>query len=395
MRSRTLNASPLLLAVLTAIAAAQAKHLPEPLGEGIARAQPFDRKVPDPSVYKGQVYYIWGSQEPTNPAPAVGSKYLPYSRDPDRGHTLEWYQQNHPDWIEYKDDRTTPAYGFTYASGNNMSIDITNPDVREFYWNNYIQPAIDAGYPMFAFDNVDLQNGAGRAGHFDKKGNWVRQFSGERIDDAYVAAVLDWIHYLTVHLHAAGIGVAANITFPLGKPQLEPAMRSLVEMVDLWGDEQGFTHHSEANIADAVWEQKFNFVRSVEGKRLHWAINETTTRHLADASPSQIDYAIANYYLYREHGSLLTVCGAQEYGVFLDIPAMHVDLGHPLGDPAHESGGAWVRSYSKGMVVVNPSSKLPAKTHLPPGVWVDSHGAEHRGSLEVGPVRAYLLLKSN
>lgn len=383
----------LLLATATATAFAQARHLPEPTGEGIARAQPFDRSVTDPSVYKGQVFFIWGSQEPTNSAPAVGSKYLPYARDPDRSHTLEWYQQNHPDWVVYKSDRVTPAYGFVYARGNVMSIDITNAEVREFYWNTYIRPAIDGGYPMFAFDNVDLQNGAGRSGHFDKSGKWVQQFSGERIDDAYVAAVLDWIRYLTTRLHAAGLGVAANITFPLGKPQLEPATRALIEMVDVWGDEQGFTHHSDANISDAIWEQKFNFVRSVEGKRMHWAINETTTKQLSDAAPSQIDYAIANYYLYRERGSMLTVCGPQEYGRFLDTPDMHIDLGHPLGPPVRESSGAWIRSYSKGMVVVNPYSKAAVKPNLPPGVWIDSHGAEHTDRIEVGPVSSYLLLE--
>lgn len=393
MHTRTLVANTLFFSALAATASAQAKHLPSPPDEGIARAQTFDRGVPDPSVYKRQVYFIWGSQKPANPAPALGSKYLPYSRDPDRAHTLEWYQQNHPDWIEYKADRTTPAYGFLYTHGNNMSIDITNPEVREFYWNNYVQPAIDAGYRIFAFDNVDLVNGARRAGHFDKKGIWVQQFSGENIDDAYVAAVLDWIHYLTARLHAEGIGVAANITFPLGKPQLEPAMRSLVEMVDLWGDEQGFTHHSDANIADAAWEQKFKFLRSIGDKRLYWAINETTTKHLADASPSQIDYAVANYYLYRERGSMLTVCGIQEYGVFLDTPAMHVDLGHPLGAPVQESGGAWVRIYSNGMVIVNPSSKLSVKMQLKGGTWIDSHGVEHVGKLEVTPVSAYLLVK--
>jgi hypothetical protein len=370
---------------------AQAKLLPAPSGDGVNRGQPFDRKVDDASVYAGDVYFIWGAQQPKNPAPAVSSKYLPFSRDMDRSHTLEWYKQNHPDWVVYENDRTTPAYEYIYARGNAMSIDFTNPAVREFYWNTYIQPNIDAGYPMFAFDNVDLMNGGKRAGHYDAKGKWVQQFSGERVDDAYTLAVLEWIQYLTARLHAAGIGAAANITYPLGKPELLPAMRKLVELVDVWGDEQGFTQHNDANINDEKWQQKFDFVRSIEANHIHWAVNEMTAKHLAEASQAQIDWAVANYYLYREKNSLLTVCGAQEYGAYLDTPAMHVDLGHPLSEPVHERGGGWTRGYSKGMVAVNPASKIPVTVKLPPGTWVDSHGMGYTGKLELKPISAVLL----
>jgi len=381
----------LLMCCSATVLQAQVKLLPKPSGEGVDRAQPFDRKVENASVYAGRVYFIWGSQQPKNLAPAVGSKYLPYSRDMDRSHTLEWYKQNHPDWVEYEQDRKTPAYGYIYAKGNAMSIDITNPAVREFYWNTYIEPSIAAGYPMFSFDNVDLQNGEKRAGHFDAKGKWVQQFTGDKIDDAYVLAVIEWMQYLTARLHAAGIGVAANMTYPLGKPQLLPAMRKLVETVDVWGDEQGFTQHNDANINDEKWQQKFDFVRSVEAGHIHWAVNEMTTAHLADASQAQIDWAVANYYLYREKNSMLTVCGAQEYGIYLDTPAMHVDLGHPLAAPVHDPGGAWTRSYSKGMVAVNPASKTAVTVKLPPGTWVDSNGKEYTGKLELGSISAVLL----
>ena len=378
---------------LVAQASTQAKLLPSPSGEGINRGQPFDRKVVDPAVYAGNVYFIWGSQKPENDAPAVGSKYQPYSRDPDRSHTLAWYRQNHPDWVEYQADRKTPAFGYIYARGNAMLIDVTNPSVREWYWATYIGPSIQAGYPIFAFDNVNLENGEKRAGHFNAKGNWVQQFSGQRDDDAYALAVVDWMQYLCTRLHAVGIGVAANITFPLGKPKLEPAMRKLVEMVDIWGDEQGFTLHRDVEVSDDRWQQKFDFVRSVETQRIHWAINETTTAHLADASQQQIDWAVANYYLYREKDSLLTLSGSQEYGVFLDTPAMHVNLGGPAGPPMHDGSGAWLRRYSRGMVAVNPSSKQVAVVKLPPGTWVNNHGNEYDERMALQPISGAMLIK--
>jgi len=377
----------MLVACSTASLHAQAKLLPKPSGEGVDRAQPFDRKVPDPQVYGGRVYFVWGAQKPKNPAPVVGSKYLPFSRDADHSHTLEWYKQNHPDWVMYQKDRT-PVLEY---KNNATPIDFTNPAVREFYWNTFVQPNIDAGYPMFAFDNVDLQNGSHRAGHYDAQGKWVAQYTGEKVDDAYALAVLEWIQYLTTRLHAAGIGVAANMTYPLGKPQLLPAMRKLVEMVDVWGDEQGFTQHSDSEISDEKWEQKFGFVRSVEKDHMHWAINELTTPHLSDATQKQIDWAVANYYLYRESGSMVTLTGAQEYGVYLDTPAMQVNLGRPAGDPVKDKGGAWKRVYSKGLTVVNPSSKASETASLPPGRWVDSHGKEYSGEIRLETVSGVLL----
>jgi hypothetical protein len=372
---------------------AQMLVLPSADGEGVNRGQPFDRNVKDPAVYAGRVYFIWGAREPHATPPAVASKYLPYSRDLDRTHTLAWYRENHPEWVEYEADHVTPAYGFIYARGNAMSIDISNPDVREWYWQSFVQPAIDAGYRVIAFDNVDLQNGEKREGHFDGRGEWVQQFSGSRIDDAYLFAVLDWMQYLGARLHKGGIGMAANITYPLGRPQLEPSMRRLIGMVDIWGDEQGFTHHDAAEVNDEKWQRKFDFVRSVEAQTIHWAVNELASKHLAEASQTQIDWAVANYYLYREKNSLLTVCGAQEYGVYLDTPAMHVDLGHPLSPPVREDNGVWTRRYSAGLVGVNPSSRHSAIMRLPLGNWVDSNGGKHAGQLELPAVSGVMLVQ--
>lgn len=361
-------------------------------GEGIARAQIENRSVNDPSVYAGRVYFIWASRSAKNDPPATGSFYLPYARDPNRReHTLDWYKEKHPTWVIYKSDRTTPAYGFTYATGSAVPLDITNPEVREFYYTTYVQPGVDAGYSFIAFDNVELTNWDQRSGHFDGDGKWVQQFSGERIDDAYAKTVLAWMKFLTDRLHAKGVRVAANVTFPNGKSAVFPHVLQMVELVDLWLDEQGFTLHRDRVLSDEQWLQKFNFVRQVAPSRYYLSVNQMTTRHLADASESQMDWAVANYYLYREDKTLLSVSGLQEYGVFLDAPALHVDLGHALAPPEKDGWGTWTRSYSKGLVIVNPSSKSGATVKLKPGIWVDSHGKEHQHSVELAAISGMML----
>lgn len=358
--------------------------LPQPASEGIARAQIFDGHVTDTSLYATQNFaFVWGSSHPQSTPPTVSSNYLPYARDLNRSHTLEWYKTNHPDWIVYKEDRTTPAYGFTYANGNDMALDITNPDVREFYYKTYVIASLQAGYPMIALDNIDLTNWDRRSGHFDAGGKWIQQFSGERVDDAYIQTVLDWVQFLTTRLHARGVAVAANLTFPLKNPELLPQMRQLVSMVDIWLDEQGFTIHRDSNIVDDQWQRKFDFLRKLPAGQLYIAINPTTATHLAQASQTQIDWVVANYYLYREKGSMLALTGKDEYGVSIDTPALHINLGHPTGDPTH-TGGAWTRTYSKGMVIVNPvslgSATVSLKKHT---TWVDSNGKVYTGKVEV------------
>ncbi|MCL2734997.1 MAG: hypothetical protein FWE15_33915, partial [Actinomycetia bacterium] len=93
-------------------AAAAGPVLPDPPASGIARAQIFDNQVPDRSVYAGLVYFVWGASSLAQPAGAVSCGYLPAFRDYDRTHTLAWFQANHPDWVVYQADRTTPAYEF-------------------------------------------------------------------------------------------------------------------------------------------------------------------------------------------------------------------------------------------------------------------------------------------
>jgi hypothetical protein len=367
---------------------------------GMPRAQIEDSKVTNLSVYASRVYFTWAASEVTTQSPGITSKYFPYARDPDKTHTLAWYQANHPDWVVYTCDKVTPAYGYTYSSGNNMSIDVTNAAVRSYYFSTYIQPAIQQGYPMIALDNIALTNWDGRCGHYDTNGNWVQQFSGATNDSAYTAMVQNWVQYLAGLLHAQGIGVAGNLTYPIGNNALLPAMKQMVLTVDLWTDEQGFTEHQDANINDANWATKFNFVRQMDS-RYYVPINKTTDgTSLISPTPTgytaptqkQMDWAVANYLLYREAHTLLSVCGVNDFGYFVDTAALNVNLGSPSAAPVQDVSGAWTRTYSGGMVIVNPSSTVTASVSLPAGRWVDTHGATYSVQISMTPNSGVMLM---
>lgn len=387
----------------------------EPVGTSIAstasglpRAQFFDYHITNQSVYAGRVYYLWGAGGVSQPSPVVASKYVPYARDPDKTHTLAWYQANHPEWVVYTCDRTTPAYGYTYPNGNNMSVDITNPALRDWFYSNFVEPQVQAGYPMIALDNIALTNWDSRCGHFDTNGVWVQQFTGATNDAAYTASVQSWVQYLVGRLHQEGIGVVGNLTYPYGNAALLPAMTQMVLTVDMWIDEQGFTLHRDSNISDADWATKFNFVRQMDN-RFYAPLNKTTdgttmispapsTEPTATpASQAQIDWAVANYLLYREARTLLSVSGVNDFGYFVDAPALNLDLGAPTSVPVQTASGAWERSYSGGpghtaaLVLVNPSSNQTDTVTLPAGSWSDTHGGMYTGQIVIAPNTGVML----
>ncbi|MGW7680962.1 putative glycoside hydrolase [Kribbella sp. NPDC054772] len=376
-------ATALLTAGTTAYAApsrSTALTLPNPPAGGLSRGQVFDNQIPDRSVYAGLVWFVWGASSLAQPTGAVPSAYMPAFRDFDKTHTLAWYEANHPDWIAYKADGSTVAWEF--GNTTYVPIDFQNPAVRTFYWDSFVQPKIDAGYPIIAFDNVLTFNGYGNAGH--KNGTlFVQQYTGDRVDDAWAAAVLDWMSYLSQRLHAAGVGMAANITWNASVKLAD--MLEAVGLVDVYVDEQGFTVHRPENYGDAAWLNKYNFTRQIAAQTLHLAINQTTEETLATATPAQIDWAVANYLLYREQKSMLTICGVGEYHVFVDCPQLHTDIGTPSAAPVLDASGAYTRRYQRGLTLVNPSSTATAVVTLPSGTWTDLHGTRVSGQLSLPP----------
>ncbi|MEV6964253.1 hypothetical protein AB0M47_03980 [Hamadaea sp. NPDC051192] len=367
-------------------------NLPQGAETGISRAQIFDSLVPDPSVYAGKnVAYIWGSGSPTPPAGTVSSRYLPLVRD--FGWTvrpLTWWQANHPDWVLYLADGVTPAY---LGTGKSVPLDMDNPLVREWYWDNQVQPAIDQGYTLIALDNVVPWNWLHAKGRYDATGAWVDMYTGDLDDPAYTTTVLNWLKYLVNRLHSVGIAAAGNVS-PLGvNPYQRTASAAAVNLVDLWLHEGGFTRSRDANIADDEWSQTFQLYRSVVATKPVVDISMTTTPHLADANQAQVDWIIANYFLVRERDTLLTLAGRNEYGMFLDRSELYLNIGKAMCDPELTASGAWQRCYQQGLVLVNPSSTLTATVTLPTGNWVDTHGTPYTGTITLPTVSGAVLTR--
>ncbi|TZF83646.1 hypothetical protein FW774_09220 [Pedobacter sp. BS3] len=364
--------------------------------DGVPLAQAFDSRVPDPAVYRqhaNKVYYIWGARSPQQPDGVMASKYFPSMRNPDRKRTIDWYKEHHPDWIMYQEDRVTPAYGFIYSWGGATPLDISNPEVREYYMNEFILPAIKAGYKMVAMDNVSLSNMPKCVGHYSGT-KWVPLYSGKRDDPAFQKDLVSWIEFLRDRLHPLDVSIAANIKATTAPKEIRLRM---LNAVDVWGDETGFSHGGK-NLTDASWEREFSSLMEITPSKGYFGVNQVNGT-VEEAPHEQIEWVIANFLLCRGPKSMLSVAGFDMsnkkamYQQFNYRPEMDVNIGKPLEDPRKDSSDAWMRAYQKGMVLVNPSSKDTVTVKLPKGKWKTLNGDTVSGTVVLQPASGAVLTK--
>jgi hypothetical protein len=334
---------------------------------------------------KGKVDLVWGSSDPTQPEGVFNLYYYPFDRDKGGGigethHDITWFLANHPDWIEYTCNKKTVAYEY---GDSNVPLDITNPAVIDYMMRTYIFPAIQSGYSGIAFDNVDLGNIFGRCGIW-RNGVWVKQTN-------YVSDLFNWASYMYKALHALNVSVAMNFPFDFGSSGESYRM---YQYLDIAVDERGFTNWGKSQghyLPLSEWltnMQAYQFL-DANGKGFV-SINEMP-EHFSMVSQAEKQWALANYLLVKGQYSYIAISGIQEYGQTLITPEYSVAIGHALG-PMYQSQGVYMRDFSNGLAIVNPSSsKQTFNIILPSGVYQDLYG-NYPNLLALGPQSGIVLL---
>lgn len=151
--------------------------LPVDVSNRIGRAQTFVYNIPDLAVLKGKRDYIWDGNTGKGAIPVgifsgfyVTGDRAPY-QGPNAGHKLAWYELNHPDWIVYRPDQTTPAWEFCSTldascdKPGGVPLAIWKPDVRAHMESGDVQLGLSAGvYQGISADNVQPSNVFVKAG---------------------------------------------------------------------------------------------------------------------------------------------------------------------------------------------------------------------------------------
>jgi hypothetical protein len=374
----------------------------------------------DPNIRKYD--FLWTVNPLTPATPVMSGFYIPYNREPlgvpgetarlgaEEHHPIDWYRAHHPDWLVYRNDRTTLALSFEYRTAAGQPyhlppIDITNPAVREYIWNRRVAPVLLEGHRLISFDNGGPFNTDRRAGVKDGSGGWRQLFDGNITarDPRYVGAVREWLDWMGRRIHGAGARVAMNMDYGIGS---ETEFLSIADAADVILHEGSFVDTScrkdhpryqddvPGSVPPDLWTARFTTFRQVARQR---GLVLTQSCAAGQLPPGVLSWALANYLLVRGPQTFIAFyygpTPATMRSVAVERPEFGVRVGAPAGEPTRVPGSKmWSRSYANGLVLVNPSATTAQSTTLPPGTYRDLEGNVRQGRIAVPPTTGLVLV---
>lgn len=356
----------------------------------------FNYKVRDLNREVGIVDVVWGARSP-NPKRVYDQFYTPFERDGPYGrpvHTLAWWKQNHPDWIEYRCDRKSVAFEF---HEHDVPFDIANPAVLQYQRSSAVDRPLAAGYRGVDFDNLELGNYSHRCGHYES-GNWVQQYTGAYKDPQYTSDVLSWARLTYDYVHHYSATATMAINFSYSSAFNDRQNRELATMTDEVLDEGGFTNYGSQGdnvTTPRQWRQIVGFIRTVAANDGCYVENGEEPSLSKDITQSERLWVVANYLLIRDDCTYVwisgfTKSGAQDYGRILLYPEYKLAVGKPTGS-AQAAGAAWQRKYSGGLALVNPSDRsVTIPLH---GSYADENGTHYSHSITLARTTGEILLR--
>jgi len=330
----------------------------------------FNYNVSNPRDEMGKVDFVWGSQYATEPAGVYNTYYYPFDRDSqDTPHDITWFQGLHPDWIEYQCDKKTIAYEY----GEKITpLDITNPVVLDYMFQSFLAPALRKGYQGIAFDNVDFDNQQGHRCGVWRKGTWIQQFRDNGNDEGYRQSVIKWAQTMYARIHTSFPHASMAMNFPFAFDASRDSYE-LYRYADVICDERGFTNFGEGYFTDGDWLTNMQALQRVAANNKGlFSINEEPGS-FATISREQTQWVLANYLLIKGNHGYLAITGLQAYGNLSIRPEFAAPIGHPTTG-MYRSQGVYMRDYSYGKAVVNPSSSQTLRVTLPPNTFENVYG---------------------
>jgi len=390
--------------------------------QGVHFGLPFDAHVPivngvrqdAPSGFT--VDYVWGASPTGGPnvpgnTGARHETYTPWRRE---SPGLSWLQRNHPDWIMYQSNRKTIA---RWAPDllDLPDIDTTNPAYQQWFLRNFALPAMRNGFQGISFDNGLIHNAGRDAGHYDTSGHWVQQYSGRVLNDpTYAAAQVAAFATIVRAIHVTYPNATITVNEGYNTYTSLALWNMMVPYVDMISDEYAFNNGGSGYLtsdpggdgAPNRWlaeMQRYETFQRDQGKGVWFDDNlpydvapymtDGNTRARAD-----IQWVLANYLLIKYNHTYLSIGGAQQYGYQLS-PQHEYTTAQQIGAPTDDffaSQGVYMRDYTNGLAVVNPSAEATFSVSLPSGRYKDLYGHVMTTPLSLAPHNgAVLLLTSN
>ena len=359
---------------------------------------------------------FWTDFEIGNPS-FINSLYV----DATQGfNTLAWYQQNHPDWILYNCDRTTPLQAYDYLA---VIPDFSNPAFVEWKWQNAILPLTINPQEGIGFDNALLSNdfvptpghGYGHAcGVYDTPGHWVQKFAGvgsfaEVFDPQFTDAFIAFLANIRDRLHALStpklLIVNTNPIIVSNDAARRAAFIAAVDGVLVEGAAYGPEWVGDSR---KLWLNNIKLSQEMDaaGKGVYGEMRGVGTGE-ASIDPVWIQFNLASYLLGKGHHNALRIRAVTELptdtGIYwpTEFEAAN-QIGSPCALMTQVAGvngtenGMYMREYTGGLSVVNASLTTAYSAPLPSGSYKDLYNNTIIGSsVNLQPSQGRVLLKTS
>jgi hypothetical protein len=311
--------------------------------------------------------------------------------------TIDWFEQNHPDWLSYTNDRKMLAY---YRYGNlvdyvHAPLDFTNPAVQDLITSQCLMPALSQKFTAVGFDHVTTLNRFAVAGHYTTNGQWVQMFSGKLSDRAYRKAMINAYAALTAKMKAVAQQQGKTIAMAFNYyPNLlyNDHYTDLLPYADIVLDEAGFTKLgnttfpyltatpvSGTNITNA-WLTKVNDLWTLQHKFGKPLVINGLVPYTVDAThlPKQrdIQWILANYLLVKDqytYCSFISSVFDRYKQLNVSLQEYFAQMGHPHST-IYQDQNVYMRTYSNGLAIVNPSLDQAYTVTLPAHIYKDLYG---------------------
>ena len=327
--------------------------------------------------------------------------YIAYDTDADinmfgnLGHDLTWWQTigPHPDWVLYRCDKRTPAW----VSGLpvNVPLDVSNPAVVQYQMALIGPYMAQNGYNSFAADVLSLNNGQRGCGVWTHNHTvWVPKFTGQQKDANWAAATQHWVAYTQWYLHSQPSQVTFLANAPSGgTAPNDPAEKALIDHIDGFQDEAGFTGFGNRMIDDSTYRVKIWWAQYIQSQGKAFLVTDLWKN--AEPNPAQREYAIATYLMEKYHQAAMVTSKYGAYGVEHYWPEYKEAVGTPCGD-MYSIQGVYMRAQSGSLVIFNTGASTVNVT-LPKAAssYRDLTGRTVTNPLPVGHDDAWVLLTQN
>jgi hypothetical protein len=244
----------------------------------------------------------------------------------------------HPEWFLLN----TSGQRFTHRDYSNLwAMDVGSPSYQQRWTNNVLNSLNSLGFDGVFIDDTNPT----MKGHYDPT-----KVAKYPTDSAYQQATASALAYLGPRIRSAGYDVIGNIghfgEYPeVGRSWLQYMDGAMDENFGKWGNTAGSGYAWEGYWTNELGSLKY---AQEHGKDF------LAVTHSADNDVAAARYGWATM--------LLGAAGNAQFALHSNytsetwFPEYGYDIGEPVGPDIHTSSGVYLRQFSNGIVVVNPTS---------------------------------------